>query len=124
MPELIMTPRDEAFLLTEANGFRSRDTITLKQSVSPYLPGSVVALVTGKYELATATNLDDGDEGLAGDLAIVARYTDATLGDADAAAITADAEVKDSELVLDGSIDIDDVVPLLAAKGIKVREAI
>jgi len=124
MPELVMGPRDEAFLITEANGFRSRDTITLKQSVSPYLPGSVVALVTGKYELATATNLDDGDEGLAGDLAIVARYTDATLGDADAAAITADAEVKDSELVLDASLDVDDVAPLLAAKGIKVREAI
>lgn len=124
MPELVMGPRDEAFLISEANGFRSRDAITLKQSASPYLPGSVVALVAGKYELATATNLDDGADDLAGDLAIVARYTDATLGDADAAAITGDAEVKDSELVLDGSIDIDDVVPLLAAKGIKVREAI
>lgn len=124
MSELIMTPRDEAFLLTEANGFRSRDAITLKQSTTAYQPGSVVVLLAGKYELATATNLDDGDEGLAGDLAIVARYTDATLGDADAAAITADAEVKDSELVLDASLDVDDVAPLLAAKGIKVRETI
>lgn len=124
MPELTMGPRDEAFLISEANGFRSRDAITLKQSTAVYQPGSVVVLLAGKYELATATNLSDGDDGLAGDLAIVARYTDATLGDADAAAITADAEVKDSELVLDASIDVDDVVPLLAAKGIKVRGTI
>jgi len=124
MPELIMNPRDEAFLLTEANGFRSRDAITLKQAESPYFPGSVVALVSGTYELATATILDDGEEGLAGDLAIVARYTDATAGDAVVAAITSDAEVKDTGLTLDGSLDIDDVAPLLAVKGIKVREAV
>lgn len=124
MPELTMGPRDEAFLISEANGFRSRDAITLKQSNAVYQPGSVVVLLAGKYELATATNMDDGDDGLAGDLAIVARYTDATLGDADAAAITGDAEVKDSELVLDATLDVDDVAPLLAAKGIKVRETI
>ena len=119
-----MSPRDEAFLISEANGFRSRDAVTLKQSTAVYQPGSIVVLLAGKYELATATNLDDGSDGLAGDLAIVARFTDATLGDADAAAITGDAEVKDSELVLDASIDVDDVVPLLAAKGIKVRDTI
>jgi hypothetical protein len=119
-----MGPRDEAFLLSEANGFRSRDAITLKQSTAVYQPGSVVVLLAGKYELATATNLDDGSDGLTGDLAIVARYTDATLGDADAAAITADAEVKDSELILDPSLTLDDVKPLLASKGLKARETI
>lgn len=124
MPELTMGPRDEAFLISEANGFRSRDTITLKQSNAVYQPGSVVVLLAGKYELATATNMDDGDDGLAGDLAIVARYTDATLGDADAAAITGDAEVKGSELIFDASLTLTDVKPLLMSKGIKVRETI
>ncbi|MGQ5718855.1 head decoration protein [Pseudochrobactrum asaccharolyticum] len=124
MPELTMGPREEAFLISEANGFRSRDAIALKQSNAVYQPGSVVVSLAGKYELATATNLDDGDDGLAGDVAIVARYNDATLGDVIAAAITNDAEVKNSDLVLDASINVNDVAPLLAAKGIKVRETI
>lgn len=124
MPELVMGPRDEVFLLSEDNGFRSRDEITLKKSADIYKPGTIVVEVAGKYEVATATNLDDGEGGLVGDLAIVARYADATEGDVAAAAVADDAEVKDIELIVDASLTVADLKPLLRNKGIKVRKSL
>lgn len=122
MPEMIMGPREEAFLLSEAKGYRSRDAVTLKKSDDIYRPGTVVVAVADKYELATATNLDDGADGYAGDVAIVSRYADASLADEVAAAITSDAEVKGSDLIFDASLTLDDIEPLLAVKGIKARK--
>lgn len=113
-----MGPRDEGFLLSEANGFQSRDEITLKKSVNIYQPGTIVVLVAGKYEVATALNIEDSVA------VIVARRTDATEADVSVAAITSHAEVKDTELVFDDSLELSDITELLAAQNIKVRKAI
>lgn len=118
MTEYTMGPRDEGFLLSEANGYQSRDEITLKKSANIYQPGSIVVLISGKYELATALNIEDSVA------AIIARLTDATEADVSAAAITSHAEVKDTELVFDDSLELSDVTELLADQNIKVRKAI
>lgn len=132
MTVLTMGPADEGFIISEANGFRSRGVRTLK-SGSVYEPGSVVVaeheddsgsyVPTGKHVLATASDIETwGAVDL--DAAIVLRRTDATGGAAEASVIDCDAEVNSDELTVGEDTDLDDVAAALAAKGIKVREAI
>lgn len=133
MPVLTMGPVDEGFLLSEAPGFRSRDTRTLKTG-GIYQPGSVVIAEhvdddgyepTGVHILATAAAIAAyGVPAAALDAAIVCRRTDATDASTVAAVIDADAEVKDDELIVGADTDLDDVAEALAVKGIKIRRAI
>jgi len=133
MTALTMGPVDEGFLISEANGFRSRGARTLK-SGAVYKPGSVVIaehveddevyVPTGKHILATAAAITDYGSAADLDVAIVLRGTDATAAAAVASVIDADAVVRDSDLVFGAATDVTDVAAALAAKGIKVNAAI
>jgi hypothetical protein len=131
-------PRDEEFLLSEAPGFRSRDTRTAKED-SLYQPGTVLIaehestggesptlVATGLHVTATAARLTAWASVSydALDAAIVLRAKDAADEDVAVAVIDCDAEVKDSELILGTGAELEDVVGLLSSRGIKIRQAI
>lgn len=125
--EFIQTAPAEAFVLSEANGGRSRDEITLKQDAAPYLPGALVVAepdVNGNpssvYVPATAESLTITTV----KLAIVLRFKDATAGNVRAAGFVRDGQVKGQELVLYDGLTINDVDDMLAEQGIIVRDAI
>ena len=84
------------FLMTEANGQRSRENITVAAGAGMIAPGTVLGKVTasGKF-VASAIGADNGSQTAVG----VALYgCDATSADADIAAIMRDAEVNGSVL--------------------------
>lgn len=124
-------PRHPAeFLLSEANGNRSRDVITLASNGSTaitYEAGAVLALVTatGKYVYYDNAG-SDGTE-----VAAAVLYEGVTVpatGDLKAVAITRDAEVKGDSLVYDPSLSGGTLTTAVAAaavdfaaKGIIVR---
>jgi hypothetical protein len=143
MATLTRRPLDEGFLLSEANGFRSRAAVTLKAGAD-YDAGSVLVAeytqsepgdpdaeppvqasgydtATGKHVLATKALLDAYETD---DVVILCRRTNATEAAVDAAVIARDAEVKDSELIVGAATTVDDVKAALTAKGIIVRAAI
>ena len=79
------------FLMTEANGQRSRDSITIASGAGIIAPGTVLGKITasGRY-LASAAGATDGSETA---VAIALYGCDATTRDVEIAAITRDAEV-------------------------------
>jgi hypothetical protein len=79
------------FLMTEANGQRSRDSITIASGAGIIAPGTVLGKITasGNY-LASAAGATDGSQTA---VAIALYGCDATSGDVAIAAITRDAEV-------------------------------
>ena len=79
------------FLMTEANGQRSRDSITIASGAGIIAPGTVLGKITasGKY-LASAVSATDGSETA---VAIALYGCDAITSDVAVAAITRDAEV-------------------------------
>ncbi|MBN9022213.1 MAG: head decoration protein [Rhizobiales bacterium] len=111
------------FLMTEANGRRSRETITIASGAGIIAPGTVLGKVTasGKY-VASAVGASDGSQNPS---AITIYGADATSADVDVAAIVRDAEVNGHCLVYHADRDqpaekaAADVA--LAAIGIIVR---
>ncbi|MFA8387573.1 MAG: head decoration protein [Pelagibaca sp.] len=79
------------FLMTEANGQRSRGSITIAGGAGIIAPGTVLGKITesGKY-LASAAGATDGSQTA---VAIALYGCDATTSDVAIAAITRDAEV-------------------------------
>lgn len=79
------------FILSEANGQYSRDTITIASGSGKVAAGTALGKVTasGKYKPATATGSDGGETAVALNLYEV----DATSADVKVAAITRAAEV-------------------------------
>lgn len=109
------------FLASEANGFRSRETITLA-SGEKLEAGTVLgaSTTTGKY---AALN-PDSTAGYEDAAAVLYDNCDATDGDIKAVIIARDAEVKAGALVWPGDItqgDKDGALSLLAANGITTR---
>jgi len=78
------------FLVSEANGNRSRDVVTIANGAA-YEPGTVLGQVTasGKYK-PHAAGASDGTQNAA---AVLYDAADASEGDADAVIIARDAEV-------------------------------
>lgn len=116
MTALTETSHTLEFLLSEANGNRSRELGTLVSGQDLW-PGAILQLSTGKY-----TEVLGGDEADA--VAILAERCDASGGDAACAVIARDAEVKADALVYnDGTpeVDPDAVATALADVGIIVR---
>jgi len=115
-------PEDAGFLISEANGHRSRDEITLKQRAALYRAGEVVGQVTADSEFTT---YDDGAvDGTEMAAAIVVRDTDASAAAVSAAAVRRDAEVQRSELVFDAGQNQaaqDAAIVDLAVRGIIAR---
>ena len=119
--------RAGAFIVSEANGARSRDTVTIlggTGGAGSLLAGTVLGKLTsgGKYVPSPATG-SDGSE-----TAIAVLFDDVDATDADVTGvvvINGDAEVRKSDLLYDASVDDDTKkntkATELAAVGIKVR---
>ena len=112
-----------AFLMTEANGQRSREDIIIESGAGIIAPGTVLGKVTasGKY-IASAVGASDGSETPA---AINIYGGDASASDAAVSAIVRDAEVNGHCLVYhadrDQPAEKDAANAALGALGIIVR---
>lgn len=111
------------FLLSEANGNRSRDVVTVASGAGVIAPGTVLGKLTtgGKYVPSPATGSDGSQTAVA-----VAFYgCDATSADQKIAIVARDAEVNSN--ILSYASSVDDAAKKaakatqLAAVGIIVR---
>lgn len=100
------TPRDLAFLLSEANGMLSREVLTIKSGSGKLLAGTILGKVTadGKHVPSPNTSVA-GKEGAETGVAILAFEVDATSADVPAVCVTNDAEVKSPMLVFDTTVN-------------------
>lgn len=91
------------FIISEAEGKRSRDTIIIASGAGKVLPGTVLGKVTasGKY----VPSPDTGADGSQTAAAINIYEVDATSADVSVAAINADAEVNVNELVYHSTVN-------------------
>ena len=91
------------FVLSEANGGRSRDNITVVSGAGVVKAGTVLGKITvgGKYTPSPATGADGSQAGAAINLYEV----DATSADVVVAAIVRDAEVNKNLLTYEGTVD-------------------
>jgi hypothetical protein len=91
MTVLVETRHPGEFILSEANGQRSRDVITIASGAGIIAPGTVLGKVTasGKY-VASAVGASDGSQVPA---AIAIYGADASASDISVSAILRDAEV-------------------------------
>lgn len=103
MPVLTETRHAGGFMVSEARGHRSRETVTIVSGAGKLQPGSVLGKITasGKYTLynnALATGVETA-------AAILWDDVDATSADRVAVVIARDAEVNAGELIWEGSQD-------------------
>jgi len=96
-------PRALGFLLSEANGNRSRDNITIVSGAGVLVAGTVLGKITasGKYTDSPATGADGSQTAVA----VLAYDVDATSADVKTVGITRDAEIKVDELTYEGTVD-------------------
>lgn len=98
--------RNLAFILTEANGNRSRDTVTIVSGEGKLEPGTVLGMVTISEKYVVSPNASVvGKEGAEDATAILAYGVDATSADVKAVVVSGDAEVKSPMLIYDASVD-------------------
>jgi hypothetical protein len=114
------------FVLSEAEGTRSRDTVTLYggyTGAGKLKPGTVLGKLTsgGKYVASPAS----GSDGSQTAIAVLIGWADVTDGDVEAAVISRDAEVNGNCLEYEATVDQDGEkttkATQLAAVGIIVR---
>lgn len=116
-------PRALGFLLSEANGNRSRDNITIVSGAGVLVAGTVLGKITesDKYTDSPATGADGSQTAVA----VLAYDVDATSADVKTVGITRDAEIKVDELTYEGTVDDSTKkaakATQLAAVGIIVR---
>lgn len=99
--------RDLAFLLSEGNGYQSREVITILSGAGKLSPGTVLGKITatGKYWPSPNAQVT-GKEGAETAVAVLAYEVDATSADVTSAvAITNDAEVKNPMLVFEATVN-------------------
>ncbi len=113
----------EEVVLSEANGYRSREMVTLVSGQNLKV-GAVLGIITtgGKYTLAdNATPASNGSQTAK---AVLLRDCDASAGDKRALVLRRDAEVDKSLLIFHGDTDSTEQAALighLAAEGIIAR---
>ncbi len=118
--------RNMAALLSEANGHRSRETVTIASGAGVLAAGMVLGKITAsaKYIPSPAAQVA-GKEGAETATAVLGHGVDATSADVEAVVIARDAEVKAAMLVYDASVDdatkISAKTTQLAAVGTIVR---
>lgn len=112
------------FILSEANGTLSRDTVTVTVGANTTLQaGAVLGQIaaTGKY-VPYDDGYSDGREDAAGLLyATVVNDTDGAV-DVSAVIINKDAEVRRDDLQFEDEVDEDGAIADLLALGIKARD--
>lgn len=93
------------FVMTEANGTRSRGNIVVASGAGVIAPGTVLGQITvgGKY-LASAVGASDGSETA---VAVALYGCDATSADCAISAIVRDAEVNANMLTYHADRDLD-----------------
>lgn len=102
------TPRDLAFVLSEANRTLSREPITIVSGSGIVKAGTVLGKITATGKYAPSPNASTaGKEGAETANAIAAYEVDATSADVATVGITNDAEVKKPMLVYDSTVDDD-----------------
>ena len=98
--------RDLGFLLSEAPGALSRQTVTIVSGEGVLAPGTVLGQVTASKKFVASPNAEVVDkEGAETATAILAYGVDATSSDTEAVVIDMNAEVKGPELAYHASVD-------------------
>lgn len=101
-----MKPRDLVFLLSEAEGSRSRSTGTVASGSGKLSSGTVLGRVTATGELVPSPDAEiPGIEGAEVAAGILCYAVDATDQPIDVAIIDRSAEAKSSMLIFDPSVD-------------------
>ncbi|KZK83028.1 hypothetical protein PsAD13_03230 [Pseudovibrio sp. Ad13] len=100
-----MRQRDWSFLLSEASGNRSRESVTIAAGSGVVKAATVVGKQTAskKYVPSPATGADGSETAKA----VLAHAVDATSQDVEAVVLHRDAEVKKVLLNFDASVDDD-----------------
>lgn len=103
MDALTEKARPLAFILSEGNGYISREQVTIVSGAGKLEAGTVLGKITtgGKYQPSPATG-SDGSQTAAG---VLCYPVDATSADVPAVILTNDAEVKDPMLIFHSSVD-------------------
>ncbi len=126
MQTFVEKARSLAFILSEGNGYISRETITIKSGAGKIDAGTVLGKIaaSGKY-IPSPNAVVVGSEGAETATAILGYGVDATSSDVDVVAVTNDAEVKSPMLIFDASVDDstkrNSKLTQLRAVGIKAR---
>lgn len=98
--------RDVGFVLSEANGHRSRENTTIAAGEGILEPGTVLGTVTATGKrVASPPAAVIGKEGAEAADAVLAYRVDATAADIKAVVIARDAEVIAPELVYEATVD-------------------
>lgn len=98
--------RPLAFLLSEANGLLSRDTVTVAAGAGKLEAGTVIGMITAsKKYLASPNAVVAGSEGAETATAVLAYPVDATDADVEAVVVNKDAEAKAPMLVFHASVN-------------------
>ncbi|SON55524.1 hypothetical protein HDIA_1983 [Hartmannibacter diazotrophicus] len=126
MEALTEKARNLAFILSEANGYRSRETLTIAAGSGVLEAGTVLGMVTASKKFTGAPDVETvGIEGAETAAAVLGYGVDATDVDVDVVCLTNDAEVKAPMLLFDASVDDPTKraakIADLAALGIKAR---
>lgn len=101
-----MGPRNLGFVLSEANGMRSYETVTIAAGAGKLVAGTVLGIVTASEKYIPSPNAEViGSEGAETATAILAYGADATDDDVEAVIFARDGEVKSAFLVFDDSVD-------------------
>ncbi len=121
-----MLSRPMAFLLSEAEGMRSRTGLTIAAGSGKLEAGTVIGRISASGKFAASGNaVVAGAEGAESGVAVLGYAVDATDADVDVAAIDRDAEVKTPELKFAASVDsaakITAKLAQLDAVGIRAR---
>lgn len=98
--------RPLAFILSEAPGTLSRDTLVIASGSGKLQAGTVLGMVTASKKHVPSPNAETaGKEGAETAVAILGYPVDATSADVNAVCITNDTEVKDPMLIFDASVN-------------------
>ena len=126
MENATMNPRNYGFLLSEASGNRSRNTVTIASGEGKLSAGTVIGKITASGEYAASPDaVTVGKEGAETAIAVLATGIDATDAAVEAVIIDRDAEVKTSMLIYEATVNdqpkTDAKNAQLDAVGIRVR---
>ena len=115
-------PHDAGFIISEGNGFISREAVTLAQVAAATVKAGTVM---GKRDDGNYQQLDTASsEGNSTAVGILLNEVDATAGTAAGVIINKDAEVRDDDLIWPTGISAGNkatAIAALLALGIKIR---
>lgn len=98
--------RNLAFLLSEANGYLSREVLTIASGAGVLEAGTVLGKITASSKYVPSPNAEVvGKEGAETGVAILGYGVDATDADVEVICVTNDAEAKEPMLLFEASVN-------------------